>query len=58
MKRSSYIILGIIIIIIGIVTLLGGIIYKTNYNDKYKGYSKVISAKVVDSIVSLKEKKI
>ena len=57
MKKSSYIILGIIIIIIGIVTLLGGVFYKINYNDKYKGYSKVISAKVVSSIVKSERKK-
>ena len=56
-KKSSYIILGIIIIIIGIVTLLGGVFYKINYNDKYKGYSKVISAKVVSSIVKSERKK-
>ena len=51
MKRSNYIILGIIIIIIGIATSIGGIIYQRNYKNMYKGYSEVVSAKVVDSIV-------
>ena len=57
MKKRSYIILGYIIIIIGVLTSIGGVIYNINYNDKYKGYSKEVSAKVIDSIVKSETKK-